>query len=505
MENSINPFLPVKNVGQIQNEENISPNQPLEGQSAEIVQGNENDLVEVNISGLNEVLDNPEDDNILNAVAQEPKPIYYDENDYNMAFELYNSGVLKIRPDYWRSEPFAYNDIYMNDVKMIKDASDKGINPKDAYIKNFKTSDEALNALQTGDLCQIEGEKYISIKSQDGTIKPLNVTGDTFMMLFPPGDRFNIQQAQAGDCYLLTALNIMQSNPETREALYRCFVENDDGTVSVSIPISEDLKDDPLAQSVVFTVPINENTDIRDYASTTMYDKTGSTKNNDGSYTYSYQNETTEGSYISESCVGIQMLENVYGLQLAVEESATLIKSLNASHLSYTAATPEDLRGVTYDSKEGAVQLYHDFDETLRGNGGKPSYVMERFLCNDETLGINYKADYTRSDRNYIDAVMEYVTQNPNSHIMLSFSSQGSDDKDFLDEDKMLAASHAYTLYPQKDKNGEMSYILVNPWSTSKTITLNQQEFDQYVRNIYYCCDEEAYDKIDKLFFSKMV
>ncbi len=107
---------------------------------------------------------------------------------------------------------------------------------KEVFVPKFKNIDEAANGIEIGDVCQIEGNKNISTKLPDGTIKELFITTDTFLELFPPVERFITQQStKVGDCYLLSALDSIQQNPNARHILYEMFRENNDGTVDTAL------------------------------------------------------------------------------------------------------------------------------------------------------------------------------------------------------------------------------------------------------------------------------
>lgn len=107
---------------------------------------------------------------------------------------------------------------------------------KVAFVPKFKNIDEAANGIEIGDVCQIEGNKNISTKMPDGTIKELFITSDTYLELFPPVERYILCQSMGvGDCYLLAALDIIQQNPNARHKLLEMFRENDDGTVDAAL------------------------------------------------------------------------------------------------------------------------------------------------------------------------------------------------------------------------------------------------------------------------------
>lgn len=105
---------------------------------------------------------------------------------------------------------------------------------KDSFVPNFENEDEALDSVAIGDVCQIEGNDNISIKMPDNSMKELFISKDTYLKLFPPVERFIVNQSGIGDCYLLSSLDSLYHNPNTRFKILEMFRQNPDNTVDVT-------------------------------------------------------------------------------------------------------------------------------------------------------------------------------------------------------------------------------------------------------------------------------
>lgn len=106
---------------------------------------------------------------------------------------------------------------------------------EDVFVPKFNSKDEALKGIKIGDVCQIEGTDNISTKLPDGTLEELFITPKTYLELFPPVERFIVNQSHImGDCYLLAALDSINQNPNSRHKILEIFRENPDGTVDAA-------------------------------------------------------------------------------------------------------------------------------------------------------------------------------------------------------------------------------------------------------------------------------
>lgn len=108
----------------------------------------------------------------------------------------------------------------------------------DNYIPVFRSEQEAISKVKTGDVFQIQGRKTVAIKNKTGEVEQLSMDRDSYFELFPPVERFmNVQPESFGNCYEVTSLNAVMENPETRENLLRCIdTVSKKGMVRVKFP-----------------------------------------------------------------------------------------------------------------------------------------------------------------------------------------------------------------------------------------------------------------------------
>lgn len=128
--------------------------------------------------------------------------------------------------------------IVAQDIDLIYKAASLGVSVNDLMVPSVKNISEGLLKVQAGDVFEVEGSDNIYFKTVNGDYKELNISKDAYCRLFPAVDRYASGQQSSGDCYLVSALNTMMSNPETREILLSCFTENADGNISVKMPTS---------------------------------------------------------------------------------------------------------------------------------------------------------------------------------------------------------------------------------------------------------------------------
>ena len=122
-----------------------------------------------------------------------------------------------------------------DDLERLYFAYINNLDVKEAFIPDYEDKNSALDMLNTGDVCTIEGEKNIRIKTSDTKLNRIWLSKDAYFKLCPPVERFAfIQSDDMGDCYFISTIDAIYSNPDTRYKLLNVFKENDDGTISVN-------------------------------------------------------------------------------------------------------------------------------------------------------------------------------------------------------------------------------------------------------------------------------
>lgn len=122
------------------------------------------------------------------------------------------------------------NDIY-NDLKLVK--SGKSIVSE---FPNGTDISQAFVKTKVGDVVEIGSKMYIN----DGAkLVEWKMTKAKYLELFPPVERFATVQNGTGDCYFISPLSHIMSNPNTRAEFYKSF-EYDGKDVKVTIKAYED-------------------------------------------------------------------------------------------------------------------------------------------------------------------------------------------------------------------------------------------------------------------------
>lgn len=203
------------------------------------------------------------------------------------------------------------SNLLEQDCAMVYQAAIEGIDVADLVVPTTSSIEEGMNNADVGDIFEVEGEDFIYIKTGDGEYEQLDISKDTYMELFPPVQRYMSEQGKVGDCYLVSSLNNMMTDPTTRHILLRCFSEDENGNVTVDLPNGDYTFTVEKGKSVVDTLP--ESIPFHDEDS----GRTG--------LMYS-------GFTISNSSKGMQMLELCYGIYLKeqqIDESTEKLRTLN--------------------------------------------------------------------------------------------------------------------------------------------------------------------------------
>ena len=365
-----------------------------------------------------------------------------------------------------------------------------------------------------GDMVQLPNAKNIGIKLSDGTIEELNISAQTYKRLFPNGNNVNVKQQNIGDCYLVSSIYSMLSNPETSPQVLRCFVENQDGSVSFKLPKG----------NVEFKLDFNKN--MTDYVETTK---------------------------IVNGSEGVKMIEYTYGLEL-LDKKAKDLESEILNKISDYENIIEAGKGfdAIYDFNMGNLDLENArklVDELPLGGYGKigdfyPEYregFYSKFITDTEDgISINFDNLNIHKEKyqnilNNINAEIEELNKKLNELVldsnipqelrdqggwmdevfsMFGFedtarlqmdsglkllkdtssnhkyifggSTLGDSDTKFLNKELNIVGRHAYTIKPKTGSNGEVLFEITNPWDTSKHIVINESQLTKYFRRIYY-------------------
>ncbi len=384
---------------------------------------------------------------------------------------------------------------------------------KKPSINIFTGNKNSLNT-SVGDMVQLPNTKNIGIKLSNGNIEELNISAKTYNRLFPNGNNVKIQQQNIGDCYLVSSIYSMLSNPETSPQILRCFVENQDGSVSFKLPKG----------NVEFKLDFNKN----------MTDYVESTKIVNGSegvrmieYTYGLElldkkakdlegeiiNKISDYENIVEAGKAFDAIYDFNMENLDLENARKLVDELpigeydkigdffpeyRESFYSKFITNTEDGISINFDNLNIHKEKYQNIlnktnteienlnqklnelvldsnrPQELRGNGGYMNDVFAIF-------------GFENSDRLTVDSGLKLLKDNSSNHkYIFGGGTNGNTDTVFLNKELDIVGSHAYSIKPINGKNGEILFEITNPWHTYKHIVINESQLTKYFRSIYY-------------------
>lgn len=148
---------------------------------------------------------------------------------------LIDGGTVNKRTIYYSSKHSDLQPNISNDIKLMQQAKETGVPVEDLIVPKFETAEDAIKNAQIGDVYNVGDEKNVYIKTDDENAKQLKFDKETYVKLFPPVERFSIGQSQIGDCYLVSTLDNLYQNPETRVKILDCF-EQDGKDIKAKLP-----------------------------------------------------------------------------------------------------------------------------------------------------------------------------------------------------------------------------------------------------------------------------
>ncbi len=199
-------------------------------------------------------------------------------------------------------------DRMMDDIKIVKNAEKSALNAgekgstayKNAYNESIKSQMIKTTSTmkgEAGEVVESNGSLYVNDGSK---LVKLNISAKTYLELFPPVDRYDVNQNSIGDCYFVSGcLTDMMKNGETYAQLLQMFSENSNGDITVKFAGSLSSK------SVTF-----EN---------------GELKKLDGKV----DGKTVTRYTLSSGSKGTQMLEEAYAIATFSKESGKNVNSID--------------------------------------------------------------------------------------------------------------------------------------------------------------------------------
>lgn len=161
------------------------------------------------------------------------KVVYTDELQY------LNAKTLK----YLKSvDEAVLNDRLLSDIKIVQNAEaaalKAGAKGTAAYEEAYNASIKSQMIKTTSNAQNVAGEvveKNGSLYVNDGSkLVKLNISAETYLELFPPVDRYDVNQNSIGDCYFVSGcLTDLMKNGEAYAELLQLFSEDSSGNITV--------------------------------------------------------------------------------------------------------------------------------------------------------------------------------------------------------------------------------------------------------------------------------
>lgn len=352
--------------------------------------------------------------------------------------------------------------------KLVTDDMDKLVKAKatgsdliETFIPTFKTKSDALRNVQNGDTYSLEGSDkvFISTKNKYGRQQQseLKMDRDTYMKLFPPVKRFALSQGQYGDCYLVSGISNLVSNPNSRAQFYDAF-EQKGNDLLVKIP--------------------NGGTKIwKNFANISLDQNSKFLKGALGNQLYeqSYQAVYTS-SVIRYFAKDTNLLNEPDGFIKLVEEIAknpNFTKKLNGKTINNIT----DLNNALNDGGHQIAVL----DKIL------PSKLLDSpKIRNFDDMSSSFNSTEMPLDANHNDLgnIFAYdllESTSDDTFVKIASSRPMQAGREIaLDPTNSIYSGHAYSI-SNIDSENELVTI-VNPWNTAEEITVNYENFFQNFR-----------------------
>ena len=227
------------------------------------------------------------------------------------------------------------NDRVLSDIKIVKNAEaageKAGTKGSEAYQNAYNASikSQMIKTSSTGTAGEVV-EQNGSLYVNDGSkLVKLNMSADTYIKLFAPVERYDVNQGSIGDCYFVSGcLTDMMKNGKSYAQVLQMFNEDSNGNITVKFSGS------------LGSYPVTfEKGELKVYDGKV-----------NGAFVKKYSN--------SSGSTGIKMLEQAYAIANFAQESK---KSVNSIDIDETSA-----------SIEGGWQ-YNVYNEVLGAKSERPA------------------------------------------------------------------------------------------------------------------------------------
>lgn len=373
-------------------------------------------------------------------------PSSVDCSNLQMLLEVISSGIVGNHIFEFLPKDGHFTPKVIEDIDKLYNAYANGIEPIDAFIPTYKNKERAQKELKIGDVFEINGEENIFIKTEEDKSIQLKITKEKYFELFPPIERFATTQNEIGNCWEISVLQGIYTNPQTRHLLLSMFSQQ--------------------GKNLAIKYPNGVNGDV--------FFENGELPKDEDLDCY------------SQGAKGFQLLEYADGKEIQSAKIRTY--KLHLAYLSIKNPKLSAIKKARFEEmikSYGAENLKIEYDqnekewyigvlnktpygynnaEVMGRDGGSPLDFFVR-------LGLKDIDEFTFKD-NDVDEFLSNP-QNFKSNIFILTTK----DIDLSCEDQDMADGHAYLISSVNlDKEGKIiSYNILNPWGMiEQTLTLEE-------------------------------
>ena len=360
------------------------------------------------------------------------------------------------------------SDEYEKDLDLLYDTYINQRDVKEAFVPTLKDKEHAFLCREVGDVFGIDGEDNIYIRTSENETKQLKITRDTYLKLFPPLERFALYQGDGGNCYMLSTIDAINSNPKTREKLLSCFEEKGD-MLNVSLPNSD----------YVFSMNKNKMPDeIKKYKEQYSMGSPGF-KIIEHVYGKDVHNSVlTEAHEIlkdqSENAKGF-FTKRMFKKQLKEFEKALAENPENIiieRNMSDQKVSWNDSIGVEWSKLDETTDRFKRASDYYRGRGGHEEWVMQRFGFDNIEKIFDLSTNNAEKMKD-----MLFNPENKDNYIFTACSHEGSTLEGLVDEDYGVYTRHSFSVKPKIDKDGNKVLHVSNPWNSTQSSVMSYEKF----------------------------
>lgn len=376
--------------------------------------------------------------------------------------ELEEAGILTRRPrktckEFLVNDDEMYSTIYLEKLDKLYRAYRSG-DFESAYCPTFKTVSDALESSAIGDVFQIKGDKFISIKLSDNKAEQLKISKDTYFKLFDPAYDLRILQSWNGDCGFLSVVYAFYNDPYLKPAILRSFEELEGGIINVTLTL-----DDGSTFKNTY-----ESTDIAPFVQEGVLNL-----EYDGGKFLSPEYNILYGAR------GFQMLEDANGYACIAQKVDILKRSIDRFKKEILVASP------TEDRRKMIEKFISDYQKEIEFCITNP---VEAAIKLREGVSVDKTASKFGLHSHFYDS-KEYMInflKDENNWDKFVFNTASINKEDqYLISSIGIVGNHWYQIIPFKNEKCETMFEVINPHDTKYKVVIDSSQFLELFNKLY--------------------